>query len=144
MTDRYTYDHFKLVAELQQNQGFLILLDAIQADVDDALDRVRHATTAPEELKAVSEWKALDLVLGRFKNLPLYMQHQAKEVENTIPHEQLHRDQMIDELGLDPAAKAKIFDDILGANPETLNQLSLKAEGLDSVEPNARHYVGNR
>lgn len=71
MTNSVLHAHeILLIAHLADNQGFKLLLDAIQADMDTVLDEVEEAKTDEEERRKLTLWKAYRKVLSRLRELP--------------------------------------------------------------------------
>lgn len=66
MTDQ----EFELIASLRQDPAFLLLLDKIQARVDDLADELAYAETKHSETKLLAEWRAMRRILHELKTGP--------------------------------------------------------------------------
>ena len=80
-------EHYQLqaLAELAEHTGYTILLDGLQADLDDLLDKVRSATSDAEELRAVREWRALDELVSKLRTFPIWAAEQQAQAEVNVP-----------------------------------------------------------
>lgn len=68
--DRLTLEEQQALADLAESYAFNLLLDAIQADIDDLADEIASARSDEEERRAVSEWRAMRQILFRLKSIP--------------------------------------------------------------------------
>lgn len=57
------------LSRLRTLPEFLILLDALQADIDDLADAIEAARTDEEERRAVAVWRALRICLRRLRGI---------------------------------------------------------------------------
>lgn len=57
------------LARLRTLPEFLLLLDALQADIDDLADAIEAARTDEEERRAVAVWRALRICLRRLRGI---------------------------------------------------------------------------
>jgi hypothetical protein len=72
------------LARLRTMPEFQLLLDALQADLDDAADRIYFADSDSSERRAVADWRALRTVISRLRGLPESVQDEAERVRNVL------------------------------------------------------------
>ncbi len=58
------------VAALKYETGFIILLDAIQAQIDTLADELSNVQSGTDEAHMLGRWRALRLVYGLLKGTP--------------------------------------------------------------------------
>jgi hypothetical protein len=72
------------LARLRTMPEFQLLLDALQADLDDAADRIYFADSDSSERRAVSDWRALRTVISKLRGLPESVRDEAESVRNSL------------------------------------------------------------
>ena len=85
LNQQLEHHQLQALAELSEHIGYRVLLDALQADLDDLTNTMRNATTDEESHRALREWRALDLLVGRLQALPAWALEQQMQVEVNIP-----------------------------------------------------------
>jgi hypothetical protein len=64
-----TPEEYQLVANLAGDRGFIILLDALQADMDDLADEIHSAESDEAERRAVSRWRSFRELVSRMQEI---------------------------------------------------------------------------
>lgn len=81
---RLSFIQLQGLDRLRSMPEFVLLLDAIQADIDDLADAIESARTDEEERRAVSEWRALRSCLRRLRGIPESLSSEAAELREAL------------------------------------------------------------
>ena len=78
-----TVAQMRLIAALPADPGFILLLDSLQADLDDIGDYMAREVDDPKLLALAHRWQALKNVLDALKNRPENVREELSGTEET-------------------------------------------------------------
>jgi hypothetical protein len=111
-----TPDEVKLVANLAQDRGFIILLTALQADMDDLSDSIHSAATDEEERRAVSRWRAYRDLISALQSIPAWASNRLTTISEEVPPQFVQED-----IALTTAEQQSAYD-IMSGRDDVTNQ----------------------
>lgn len=77
-----TEEQMRLIALLPSDPGFVLLLDSIQADLDDLADQMEVEQDDRKLAGMTREWQAMRKVLGALKSRPEMIRKEWEESEH--------------------------------------------------------------
>lgn len=77
-----TEEQMRLIALLPSDPGFLLLLDSLQADLDDLSDRMETEQDDRKLAGMTREWQAMRKVLGALKTRPEMIRKEWEESDH--------------------------------------------------------------